>query len=86
MLKHEVKVRGSRYFVFNEDCYDASGGMLDCELITDDFNEAESLAIELSNKEYYPEGAGLFDLHKRKYHSYFQGKRDKRPINNIKFI
>ena len=83
-MEHEIKVKGSRYLVFNEDYYDSSGGMFDCELITDCFKEAEETAIELSKRKYYPDSASIFDIQSKNYYLYIDGKLDERELIKIK--
>lgn len=83
---HEIKVKGSRYFVFNEDDYEGESGMYDCVLITDDIDEAESLAIEISHKLYFPSSAAIFDAEDKKYYSYVNGELDEEQSKSIKFI
>lgn len=86
MEQHEIKVNGSRYFVFNEDEYECDGGMYDCVLITDDFEEAEKLAIEISYKLYFPSSAAIFDLITKSYYSYVNGKLHEEQSKLIKFV
>lgn len=86
MGQHEIKVNGSRYFVFNEDDYECDGGMYDCVLITDDFEEAEKLAIEISYILYFPSSAAVFDAKTKSYHSYVNGRLHKEQSDLIKFI
>lgn len=86
MHTHTVKVKGNRYFVFNEDYYNSSGGMFDCQLITNDYEEAKSLVIKLSKQEYFPSSVGLLDLKNKTYHSYVDGKIQKESEDFIKII
>lgn len=85
MYVHEVKVHGSRFLVFNVDDYESGSGMYDCVLITDDFEEAEKLAIEISYNLYYPSSASVFDVKNKKYYSYINGKIHERHSESIKF-
>lgn len=85
MVRHTITDKGSRYFVFNEDDYNSSGGLFDCELVTDDFKEAEQLAIRLSKQEFYPSYTTIFDSVDKKCISYFAGKFDKKLSSLIKF-
>ena len=83
---HKIKVDGSRYLVFNADDYEGESGMYDCILITDDFEEAESLAIEISHKLYFSSSAAIFDAKDKKYYSYVNGELNEEQSKSIKFI
>lgn len=57
----EITIKGDRYYLFAYHNYYPGGGMFDCELITDDLQEAIELADSLKEESFSPDNIEIFD-------------------------